>query len=45
MITPIAVAFRLMGRDALELERGAGRTTYWQPKGNVTDKSRYLRQF
>jgi hypothetical protein len=45
IITPIALTFRLMGRDVLELGRTAGRTTYWQPKANVTDKSRYLRQF
>ena len=45
IITPVAVVFRLAGRDLLGLRRQTGRATYWQPKPATTDKSRYLRQF
>jgi hypothetical protein len=45
IITPIALVFRLMGRDVLGVKRGTGRTTYWQSKAVVNDKSRYFRQF
>jgi hypothetical protein len=45
IITPIALVLRITGRDVLGLKRGTGRTTYWQPKAIVNDKSRYLRQF
>lgn len=45
IITPVAVVFRLTGRDILGLKRRADRATYWQPKPAITDKSQYLRQF
>jgi hypothetical protein len=44
VITPIGLAFRLMGRDALR-RRARKSDTYWQPKPPVTDVRRYFRQF
>ncbi len=47
VITPIGLVFRLMGRDALQLKRHAGVTTYWHPKvlPGSGEKKRYFRQF
>ena len=45
MFTPVAVVFRLMGRDALRLRRGAPGHTYWMPKGGARDVRDYFRQF
>jgi hypothetical protein len=45
LFTPIALIFRLIGRDALALKSQPKVPTYWQPKGKPLDKSRYLRQF
>jgi len=45
VVTPTAVVFRAIGRDALErnLERDA--TTYWRRRRPVVDAARYYRQF
>lgn len=45
VVTPTAVVFRLLGRDALgrNLEREA--TTYWRRRRPVVDTARYYRQF
>lgn len=45
LFTPVAWAFRLIGRDALELKSQPTATTYWHSRPKVTDKSGYLRQF
>jgi len=44
VFTPIALAFRLVGRDALR-RQPRETDTYWQPKRQVTDIRRYFRQF
>ena len=44
LITPLAVAFRLAGRDLLALKRREVRS-YWQPKPQPTDVRRYFKQF
>ncbi len=45
LFTPIALIFRLIGRDALcrKLDRRAG--TYWTPRRATDDLRRYFRQF
>jgi hypothetical protein len=45
VFTPMALIFRLIGRDALMLRRDPGRTTYWNTKSSPTDPRRYLREF
>jgi Saxitoxin biosynthesis operon protein SxtJ len=45
VFTPIALIFRLLGRDALMLRRDPDRPTYWTPKPPTTDPRRYLREF
>jgi hypothetical protein len=43
-ITPLGLALRLTGHDPLELRRGPGQRTYWEPRPEG-DAGRYLRQF
>lgn len=45
VFTPLSLAFRIMGRDALRLRRPANLDSYWQPKAQATDPRSYLRQF
>src|SRR5262245_8596752 len=45
LFTPIAIVFRMMGRDELGLKRQPSAATYWQPKPRAADKTQYLRQF
>jgi hypothetical protein len=45
VMTPIALLFRLRGRDVLRLRRQPNRTTYWTPKLRVDDVRTYFRQF
>ena len=46
VFTPVALVFRLIGRDALGLKRKpAGAATYWQPKSQPADPRRYLKQY
>jgi hypothetical protein len=44
LLTPIAVFFRVTGRDALARRRPATES-YWTPKYQPTDVRRYLRQY
>ena len=44
LFTPIAVVFRLIGRDALDRRRSST-NTYWKPRDSNTDVRRYLRQY
>ena len=44
IFTPIALFFKLIGRDALHRKRRTDRTTYWQPKPAPRDSASYLRQ-
>ena len=45
IFTPVAVLFRLIGRDALTRTRPASHQSYWQPKPEPTDMKQYFRQF
>lgn len=45
LITPLAVCFRLRGRDALERRFAPGATTYWQPRVRERALQDYYRQF
>ncbi len=44
VFTPVALVFRLMGRDALRLRRGPG-ASYWVPKPGAKSGDEYLRQY
>ena len=44
LFTPVALVFRLMGRDALSRRRGRG-ATYWVARPPQGDSRDYLRQF
>jgi len=44
VFTPIATAFRLMGRDPLRRRRVPG-ASYWQPKPAPSDPAQYFKQF
>jgi hypothetical protein len=45
VFTPIALAFRLLGRDMLHHRFDASAKTYWTPRQPVEDVRRYFRQF
>jgi hypothetical protein len=45
MFTPLALIFRLMGRDALRLRWQSEQATYWTPKPAAADARSYFRQF
>lgn len=45
LFTPIALAFRLIGRDALQRTRKPATESYWTPKPAPTDPGRYFKQF
>lgn len=44
IITPIALAFRVCGRDVLQLRRRSEQASYWLPKPEADPRS-YFRQF
>ncbi len=44
MFTPLALVFKLTGRDALVLKRPSGSGTFWKRRRAVTDLRRYFRQ-
>lgn len=41
---PVAVIFKLIGRDALDRRLDPSAATYWRPKERFTDVRRYFRQ-
>lgn len=43
LFTPVALVFRLMGRDVLRLRR-SGAASYWTPKPGSVDPASYFRQ-
>lgn len=43
--TPLALIFRLIGRDALGLKRAPQAVSYWRAKPQADDPSRYLQPF
>ena len=45
LFTPLALIFRIMGRDALERRFEPGAATYWTRRKPVTDQKQYYRQF
>jgi hypothetical protein len=42
--TPLALVFKLIGRDALRRRYEPGQQSYWEPKPSATDVKSYLRQ-
>ena len=45
VFTPIALIFRLIGRDALQRKIDRHAKSYWQPKAQPRDAASYYRQF
>jgi hypothetical protein len=45
VFTPVALAFRVVGRDALRLRPRPDLPTHWLPKPRVADAASYFRQF
>jgi hypothetical protein len=45
VITPVALLFKLRGRDRLARRRCAQQASYWKPKTTTADMRRYLRQY
>ncbi len=45
LFTPVALLFRLLGRDALERRLSPDQETYWKERAAPTTTRRYLRQF
>jgi polyferredoxin len=45
IFTPVALLFRLIGRDALVRRSRPPGETYWLPKPAIDDPRRYFRQF
>jgi hypothetical protein len=45
LLTPISIAFRVVGRDSLHRAWHSNAQTYWLPKATPKDLRRYLRQF
>ena len=44
VFTPVAIFFRIIGRDALELTIDRDSATYWKPKKQPRDVKSYFRQ-
>ena len=45
LFTPLALIFRLLGRDPLDRRFEPAAETYWTPKATPTDPRRYFKQF
>jgi hypothetical protein len=45
VLTPIAVVFRIAGRDALQRTPDSTAASYWIPRQSADDAHRYYRQF
>jgi hypothetical protein len=45
VITPVALLFKISGRDRLWRKCTPERPTYWKPKTPIRDVRRYLRQY
>ena len=45
LFTPLALIFRLIGRDELRLKRPAGQESHWQPKTIPADPARRFRPY
>jgi hypothetical protein len=44
VVTPVALFFRVTGRDALKVKRRPGAGTYWTQKPHSADVASYFRQ-
>ena len=44
LFTPVAMVFKLMGRDILRLRRGQA-SSYWAPKSGARSGQEYMRQY
>ncbi|HYB40234.1 MAG TPA: SxtJ family membrane protein, partial [Candidatus Methylomirabilis sp.] len=45
LFTPVALVFRLVGRDALALGRRRTARSYWQARRQASDARQYFKQF
>ncbi len=45
LVTPLALAFRILGRDPLSRKLSSDQASYWQTKPQATDSRRYFRQY
>ena len=45
VITPVALLFRIQGRDLLRRKRLPSETTFWAPKQTPQDVRSYFRQY
>jgi hypothetical protein len=45
VFTPVALVFRCIGRDALNLRRSPNKATYWMKKETRSDPRSYFRQY
>jgi hypothetical protein len=45
VFTPVALLFKLVGRDVLARQPRPDQSTYWEPKPMPSDMAGYLRQF
>ncbi len=45
IFTPVALGFKLAGRDVLHRRPAPDRATYWTPKPAIVDMRSYFRQF
>lgn len=45
VMTPVALLFKVRGRDRLARRRRHEQTSYWKPKAATADMRRYLRQY
>ena len=45
VLTPLALFFRLKGRDILKRQRPPANASMWETKEPTTDPARYLRQY
>jgi hypothetical protein len=45
VVTPVALVFRLLGRDALHRRARPAATSYWEPKPAAPTAASYLQQF
>jgi hypothetical protein len=45
VVTPVGMVMRMLGRDPMRRGFDAKATTYWIPRTNENDQSRYFRQF
>jgi len=45
LLTPLALVFKIVGRDPLDRRLAPDLKSYWQERRAVGDRKRYLRQY